>query len=266
MSSNAKQTLKVFTYFLMVASAVGCASAARHGMPLSSAMLYGSIKTFVDSSGARTVVLVPMRHVGKPAHYQKVGDYLDTLKSHGYVTFCEGLLPSDKSTDTLDIPLCRDIRDLYYPVDSMKMDTLSRKLRKILGVDPAYLYDNIAARWHSVKQDESFLHLYGDRDYWVDGTYADMIKEFEMYFGEIELSPYDFECPLGSDKYKGKEDKRWKLRANANTYCNVRLVRCILESGFEKIAVVYGYSHIHRLYWFALPNNGYIPVENPYYQ
>ena len=100
----------------------------------------------------------------------------------------------------------------------------------------------------------------------VDGTYADMIKEFEMYFGEIELSPYDFECPLGSDKYKGKEDKRWKLRANANTYCNVRLVRCILESGFEKIAVVYGYSHIHRLYWFVLPKNGYIPVENPYYQ
>ena len=76
MSPRVMRSLKFF--FLITALAVSCASAARHGMPLSSAMLYDSIKKFVDSSGTRTVVLVPMRHVGKPAHYQKVSDYPDS--------------------------------------------------------------------------------------------------------------------------------------------------------------------------------------------
>lgn len=207
-----------------------------------------------------------MRHVGKPAHFKKINDYLDTLKSHGYVTFGEGCMPSDKFTDTLDIPLYRDVYDLYSPVDSMKLDTLYRKMRKILGVSLRFRTENIASKLHRVTQN-SLLQPSGDQDYWVDVTYADFIKEFETMYGEIELSPYDFEYPLELNKYKGKEDPSWKsIRANKNAYCNVRIARCIFESSFDKIAVVYGYSHIHRLYWFVLPEKGYKLVDNPYYQ
>lgn len=261
-----RQALKLLILSLFAASAVSCASAARHGMPLSSAYLYDSIKTFVDSSETKTVVLIPMFHVAKPAHYKKINDYLDTLKSHGYVTFGEGCMPSDRFTDTLDIPLYRDVGDLYSPVDSMKLDTLYRKMRKIMGHDIDSQHDRIASRWNRTTQ-VSVMQMYGDRDYWVDETYADLIKDFETRYGEIELSSYDFECSIDSEKYKGKEDKRWvSVRSNNDSYCSIRIARCIFESSFDKIAVVYGYSHTHRLYWFVLPEKGYKLVDNPYYQ
>lgn len=261
-----RQLLKVFSIMLTALSILCCSSAARYGVLLTSGMMYDCIKTFSDSLGTRTVVLIPMNHVARTSDYKKIENYLDTLRAHGYVTFNEGLLPSSQLTDTLDIPLYREAEELYSPVDSMKLDTLRRKLRKIAGVYPALKLDEIAARKNKVKQPSSLLE-FADQDYWVDETYADIIKDFEITFGEIELSQYDFECPLDSDNYKGKMDKRWQsVRSSKNAYCNVRLARCIFDTDFDKIAVMFGYSHIHKLYWFVLPDNGYVLTDNPYYQ
>ena len=261
-----KQAVKAITLLIVAASTICCSSATRFGVPLNSAKLYDCIKTLVDSTENRTVVLIPLMHTAKSAHYQKINDYLDTLRSHGYVTFSEGVMPSDKSTDTLELSLVRDVYDVFTPTDSMRLDTLSRKIRKILGVNLAHKYDETASRWSRVKDSES-LNVFGGQDYWVDETYADIISEFETRFGEIILSNYDFECPLDSEKYRGKEDPRWKsVRAHLHNYCNERIARCVLESDFDKIAVVYGYNHIHSLYWFVLPNKGYTETENPYYK
>lgn len=266
MTRIVKLAINALTLLIVFVSTVCCSSAARFGVPLTSAKLYDCIKSFVDSTGTRTIVLVPVTHTAKSSHYQKINDYLNTLRAHGYVTFSEGVMRSDKFTDTLDLPLVRDVYDVFCPIDLSRLDTLSRKIRKIMGVNLAHKYDKRASRWRRDKDSEA-LDVFGDKDYWVDETYADLIDEFEKRFGEIELSKYDLECPLDSNEYKGKEDERWvSCRRNKNGYCNTKLARCILESGFDKIAVVYGYSHIHTLYWFVLPDNGYKLVDNPYYQ
>lgn len=266
---------KILTHFLgllvliaLGAVAASCASMNKHGHPLTSSQMYKSITAFTDSTGTRTVVLVPMIHIAKPKYYKQISDYLDTLRAHEYVTFCEGVMPSDVFTDTMSISLSRDIYKLYHPVDSMKVDTLLRKMRKIMGFDLDVKYERLAVKLRGVYQPEA-LPLKGDRDYWVDETYADFIREFETRYGEIELSQYDFECPLDSRKYHGKKDRRWEyIRISTNCYCQKRLEKCVLESNFDKVAVVYGASHIHRLYWFALfcKRSGYKKIDNPYYQ
>lgn len=44
-------------------------------------------KIYQDSTGQKTVVLVPMVHIGKKKGYKQVAAFLDKLKADGYVTF-----------------------------------------------------------------------------------------------------------------------------------------------------------------------------------
>jgi len=250
--------------FSMAVFSISCSICAKHGIPLTSSKILDSVQTYVDSTNSKTVVLVPMLHIAKASDYDRIADYLDTLKSQGFVTFCEGLLVTDKYSDSLSIPLCRDLKMIYSPNDSMRLDTLQRKMRKILGHNLVSKYDGMASRRGMVVQTRSALNLNGDRDYWVDVTYADAIKEFEVRFGEIVLSEYDYECPLDSDDYKGKKDKRFScLRENKNK-CNEKLGKCVVGSGFDKIAVVFGYAHMHYLKLHVLLSNGYELTTNSY--
>jgi len=255
---------KFLTIFIMAGASISCSILAKHGIPLSSSQILDSIQTYVDSTNTKTVVLIPMYHIAKSSVYDDLADYLETLKFQGYVTFCEGLLPTDKYSDSLSIPLYKDLHTLYSPDNPLKLDTLKRKMRKMLGHELGSIHDETASQHGMVVQTQSSLkQLTSDMDYWVDVTYADMIQEFEERFGEIELSQYDYDCPLESNEYKRKEDRRFTdLRVGSNK-CNVKLGRWVLDPRFNKIAVVFGYSHISYLRWFVLKSNGYTLISNP---
>lgn len=45
----------------------------------------------VNHTEGREVILIPMMHTGRPAYYQKVKNYLDTLRHRGYVVYYEGI-------------------------------------------------------------------------------------------------------------------------------------------------------------------------------
>lgn len=254
--------LKMLAIFIIAASSMSCSMFAKHGIPLTSSQIFESVQSFIDSTGTRTVVLFPMWHVAKSSEYARIADYLDTLKAHGYVTFCEGVLATDKYSDSLSISSVSELRAICSPNDSVRLDTLRRKMRKILGQNLGSMHDEMAFRHGMVVQTIDMLRLTGDRDYWVDMTYADVIQEFEEKFGEIVLSQYDYECPLDSQEYKGKMDGRFSYLRSGHNKCNDKLARWILDSSFDKIAVVYGYAHIHYLQWSVLQKNGYKPVTN----
>jgi len=256
---------KFLTIIIMAGTSISCSMLAKHGIPLSPSQIMDSIQTYVDSTNTKTVILVPMYHIAKSSMYDDLADYLDTLKFQGYVTFLEGVLPTDKFSDSLSIPLYRDLHVLYSPDDSLKLDTLKRKMRKMFGHELGSIHDNPASQHDMIVQTQSSLkRLTSDRDYWVDLTYADMIQEFEEQYGEIVLSQYDYDCPLDSNKYKGKEDKRFSDLRVGSSRCNVKLGRWVLNPRFDKIAVVFGYGHISYLRWFVLKSNGYTLIPNPY--
>ena len=51
----------------------------------------GKATLMVNHTEEREVILIPMMYTGRPAYYQKVKNYLDTLRHKGYVVYYEGI-------------------------------------------------------------------------------------------------------------------------------------------------------------------------------
>ena len=75
------------------------------------------------SNGNKNLVFFEMHHVGKQEFYNDVKHDLDSLLGKGYILFFEGV-------------------GLNKPKDSLTMDTLFRKVRKITGMDMNALSKN----------------------------------------------------------------------------------------------------------------------------
>ena len=80
----------------------------------------GKATLMVNHTEEREVILIPMMHTGRPAYYQKVKNYLDTLRHRGYVVYYEGLGTVDP----------RMLPDSLRP----KYDTIQRKFRRVTGM------------------------------------------------------------------------------------------------------------------------------------
>lgn len=209
-----------------------------------------------NSETGKTVILVPMVHIGTEEGYAQVRTYLDSLKADGFVTFCEGLASMPFHLDTIaDIttPMLSAMVDSIKNLpqeryDSLKMslDTLYRKVRYIMNTDiSVYLkeYANKSNKDYTIQSADK-LGLTTNQDIWVDYTYGDLVALYESKQGQVELTQYDFETAL---------DQPYKQKNVTNQYAFTRhfrddlLQRRIIESEHQKIAIVYGAAHTRRL-------------------
>lgn len=201
----------------------------------------------IDSCG-KEVILVPMRHVGKQKRYDEIHAYLDALKADGYVTFFELPVGAYFHVDTIsdisysNLLAIKDTISTPTRADTLLLDTLYRKMRRVVGIIPnveyKYRYKNLAI------QSNENLGQTTDRDIWVDYSIYDLIERYEQEYGPVPLSDYDFEIALNDTLYNRKRSTgsthSWAFLLH---YRNDLLERRILESKHQKIAVVYGAAH-----------------------
>lgn len=208
----------------------------------------------------KEVLLVPMCHLGTEAHYAKVKNYLDSLKSNGYVVFFETVFDCPFHIDTtndVNFPQLAEIvkSTVYTKADSMRMDTLNRKFRRItgfhLGRDGYKEQDNetLDKKWRTskyVQQDIRTCGLTTERDIWVDYTQADLTEVYEKQYGPTPLTDYDFETDLKAE-YRPDEFLDVNPYAFMSRLRELYLTKRILTSSHDRIAVVYGEGHTRRL-------------------
>lgn len=196
----------------------------------------------VDSCRNRSIVIVPMFHIGQTEDYEKIGYFLDGLKANGYVVFKEGIKPADSITDSATI------------------DTLERKFRRILGLDLDTYTSNGASKHRGwTVQSEELLHINTDKDINTDVTIDEFVRQFELENGPIILDEYDFTCPIGENaNYKRKLPKgyNWKFISIVSTYRDKVLWDHIINDGYDKIAIVYGGDHT-KLMKYSLKREGF---------
>lgn len=228
-----------------------------------------------DHTTGKEVVLVPMRHLSTADSYAKVREYIDILKADGYVTFCEGVMRVPYHLDTV-----REISmsELYKFSDTVtltdaelqRLDTIIRKDRRIMGsyigkdgyADP----DNKSLpernkKQKYVSQTLELLGLTTDKDIWIDYSIYDMIGLYEKRYGEIELSEYDFATGL-MERYEpvdGKPSTNGMLRLVLYPR-NEYVVRRIVDSQQQRIAVIYGSGHMPGIKYY-LKRHGFRPVR-----
>lgn len=194
----------------------------------------------VNHTEGREVILIPMMHTGRPAYYQKVKNYLDTLRHRGYIVYYEGIGTVDP----------RMLPDSLRP----KYDTIQRKFRRVTGMHLTGYdrKDNPSLPFKTKgKQVTETPELKGitKEDIHADLFIAELIKRYEAVKGEIVLTEYDFQTGL-LEKYKlSRQEKEqynsfFMLQELRNEYVS-ELFRTYRH---PKVAIVYGAGHFWFLY------------------
>lgn len=197
----------------------------------------------VDSTGTRSVVIVPMIHIGAEKDYEKIGVYLDGLRSRGYSVYYEGVRLPESS-------------------DSCYLDSLQRKFRKMLGFDIQYQYPRLARRhkgWVSQASTKVWLSSLSENDRNIDLTTDQLIEEYEKRKAPIVLDDFDMQCPLGSKDYKihrGAKGYSWMIAGQISPRDSL-LEEHVVNDDCDKIVVVYGSYHCHILKNALLYLHGY---------
>lgn len=227
------------------------------------------VQKMVDPRTGKEVVFIWMRHLSTQEGYARLRDYIDGLKTDGYVTFCEGVIPVPFHIDTTGEVTMRQLTEADYTLsmeDSMRLDTLYRKCRRMLGymigkrgyADP----DNESLKTKDKKkgyvpQSEERLGLTTDKDIWADYSLQDIVEVCERRYGEIPLTPYDWQTGL-YEKYVPEERSKQIMRSYFTIFArNDFLVKRIAESSRPKIAVVYGSGHSFGVVYYLKKNHGF---------
>lgn len=209
---------------------------------------YHVIETHNDTLNKR-VILFGMMHIGKPVYYESVRRKIDSLHSEGYVFFCESVgFPSG--------------------TDSLTIDTMSRKLRKLLGfhlTDYLNTENKSKKPYNTKKYISQIAETMGIDKYFDDCIHADLttpelIRQYESDKGEIVLTEYDWQTPL-LEKYKQRKsgDKtEYDMYYAIRTLRDKHLFEMIAESEHEKIAVLYGWAHIWKVSAQLRDSLGYV--------
>lgn len=181
--------------------------------------------------GEKTVVFIPMVHVGTPEFYADVANTISVLKKQGYVLYYEGV-KKDPGQDSASF--------LNY----------MRKFRKMTGL----VIDSIgyAALFHEKglfksKIDQPKASNLGadENDRQVDVHFFELVDAYEKKHGAIWLTAADSTLSLTSAvKYppamKLPSGKVMDILVN---HRDKHLADYILSSPHKKVVVIYGYAH-----------------------
>ncbi len=182
----------------------------------------------------KSVVFLPIVHIGEPEYYDGIRYMIDSLRASGYVTYYESIRADTTRTNR------------------QELDTLIRKVRKItrVNIDGGYVNENNKSlprvlrksnKW--MMQDYEYLGVndsLGDKR--VDYDIAELMDSVEYVNGEIILDDCDFNTPL-NDKYQCPKHKGLPQNDLIHTFRNNRVAKEVMTSDDKKIIIIYGKDH-----------------------
>ncbi len=203
-----------------------------------------NVKVLYNKEDERTIVFIPMVHVGKEKYYESVKMLIDSLRQNGYIFFFEGL-------------------SMKKGLDSVQSIEYSKKLRKFLGYNLSFDEENLSLPYYYnskryQKQDYNNLGI-TKKDINVDLTLKAVIDSFENKYFKINLNEYDLATNLNS-KYKCKDNYKKYTWSITQEFRNPYLSKRILNTKHKKLAIIYGKAHWMYIYP-SLRDNGYQLIE-----
>jgi hypothetical protein len=177
----------------------------------------------------KTIVFIPVWHVGKESYYKSVKEHIDYFRDEGYSIFYEGI-------------------DYEPGTDQATKDTLDRKMRKILGYHlSSYNDQNNESQPKYLKNHKYSTQTARNTGLKIGDINADMsinhlMKVYESRFGKVELTNCDYQTDL-LDKYTCESNQIVHQHAFLHTFRNIHLYKLINDSKYSKILVLYGRQH-----------------------
>ncbi len=187
-------------------------------------LIYSKEATYKDySNNEKDIRFVNMVHISTKEFYKDVINKVTEAKNKDYVLFYE----------YVDFDLATDLE--------------KRKIRKMIGFIPSPEgYKKVLKSIDDddnlmVQDNDQFLNLVNNKDYPVDITPSEIIKQYETKFGEIILSEEDKNTPINEELKRSLPKK--KVQSIILDFRNKYLANKVEHSEFSKIIILYGADH-----------------------
>ena len=233
------QLRQIISLFVVL---IFCAACDTSLMVQSTGVLRDASRKFELRNGNRSVIYIPMRHLGTRVYYDQIQRAVDSLQKSGYVVFYESIA---------------------YQVDSaVQRDVYDRKFRKLTGnrlglqqcietpgdtvrVLRAPLYRKLGQRIIS-QPDYSFFLVDYETAVNADIPKNKLLDDFEYMYGTIKLEPCDYETPLDAPygckpikaALKNKFDKEFIMQKREEN-----LASLVADAPQQKILILFGTAH-----------------------
>lgn len=194
------------------------------------------------SNNKKSIIFMPMHHVGKPTFYADVRYKIDSLQKADYFVFFEGLSKG-------------------FDINSKDYDTAQRKIRKVLGLVTSQIKDGYLDTASGTLAGIKFNFLKGlvnqPKGYKlgidstkaknVDLSFKQLIQLHEEKYGIINLDECDLNNKL-SDKYSCRKLKNKNAKIDMmENYRNENIVNEIIASPNRNILIIYGSKHVKAI-------------------
>ncbi|MGB6092468.1 MAG: hypothetical protein WBF83_01765 [Moheibacter sp.] len=239
---------KILFAFIVFNSFLSC-TALLNGALRSKGVFDKEIKIHKVQNEKKEIIFFPMIHMGTQEFYDDVKIKIDSFKRAGFYFFLEGLGTGELSTKD----------------DTMKLDTLARKFRKISGKSLSFIASDggvfdtinneivIRNKRYKLKEklikQPSFLKLgINETDgRKVDVIFSDMMDEYEKKYGQIELEECDFQTMINEKydcEYNNSQNGKKLWDEIILDYRNHNVANEISKEKHNKIAIIYGSAHV----------------------
>ncbi|OYU85574.1 MAG: hypothetical protein CFE24_01335 [Flavobacterium sp. BFFFF2] len=193
------------------------------------------VKTSTLVNTDKSVVFIPMHHIGTQLFYDDVHKKIDSLKALDYYFFYEQIKANSASIrDTITLLKIRKILGVPLSKDA-KTDYLS------------YFKDKEKVKFKKELVSQPQVSVFGldsKNALNVDCSMNDLITEYENKYGKLELSTCDYETPFyEKSKCPINRELKSKRKTIIVDYRNSLVVREVLKNDHPKIAIIYGELH-----------------------
>jgi nucleoside diphosphate kinase len=177
----------------------------------------------------KTVVFIPVWHIGKESYYKSVKTQIDSLRKENFVVFYESV-------------------DYLPNTDKATKDTLDLKMRRILGYHITSYKDNDNDSQPNYLKNNNYIAQSAENtglkigDINADMSINELIQAYEKKYGTILLNDCDYQTDL-LDKYNCESIQAHYEYALLHTFRNRNLVNQITNTKAPKIVVLYGKQH-----------------------
>jgi major membrane immunogen (membrane-anchored lipoprotein) len=240
-----KKVLILLLFFLLTS----CASIFSKRILKKTGVFDAKSKVKTIKNKEKSIVFIPMHHIGRIAYYDDVANKIDSLQKLNYIVFYEGVNDQDKDSiiRRKNLLKLRKIMGFYPQGQKGYLDTTTNIIAGKLKYKGAYKLINQP----NYKQ----LNIDSLTAIRADVNLTELMADFEKKNGEIKLDSCDYKLSFKDKNYKCKKAKkriRKKFRKeHVMNYRNKVLAKRIVKSKKNKIVVVYGSAHFTGL-WYQL--------------
>ena len=177
----------------------------------------------------KSLKFIPLVHFGQPEFYSAIKDSVTAYKKKGYIVFYELVTTrADEKTE---------------PEAYNKELLLIRRMFNGENLTPESYEEDLKEIFPSAIAQPNYKDLgIDENDLNVDVDIIDIAEEYTRLYGEIKLTPCDYDTPVDSKEYLCEKIKN-KMDPIIVDFRNEHLANEIHNSKNDKILILYGLLH-----------------------